>query len=99
MRQLASLRIRQPFENALTGWVAWLVAAAIALIMVSAPPRLARSDEASTILRQQIIDAGLSPWSGRSIDLDETLRGPNRETITIRQFVGKPILAYNYAEW
>ena len=98
MRQLASRRIRQPFENALTGWVEWLVAAVIALIVVIALPRLTRSDEVP-ILRQQIIDAGLSQWSGRSIDLDETLRGPNRETITIRQFVGKPILAYNYAEW
>src|SRR5205809_1955069 len=50
-------------------------------------------------LRQQIIDAGLAPWSGRTVSLDETLRGPNRERVSLRQFVGKPILVYNYAQW
>src|SRR5262249_11942761 len=50
-------------------------------------------------LRRQIIEAGLTPWNGVRIPLDEGLRGPNRERVSLRQLVGKPILAYNYAEW
>jgi hypothetical protein len=50
-------------------------------------------------LRRQIIDAGMAPWNGRRISLDDTLRGPNRERVSLRQLVGKPILAYNYAQW
>ena len=50
-------------------------------------------------LRRQLIDAGLAPWNGRQVSLDETLRGPNGEKVSLRQLVGKPILAYNYAQW
>lgn len=58
-----------------------------------------QAGELSHELRRLIIDAGMAPWSGRPIDLDETLRGQNRKKVSLRQFVGKPILAYNYAEW
>ena len=55
--------------------------------------------ELSPDLRRQIIDAGMAPWSGGRISLDDSLRGPNREKVSLRQFVGKPLLAYNYAQW
>ena len=55
--------------------------------------------ELSSELRRQIIDAGMAPWAGRTVSLDETLRGSNRERVSLRQFVGKPLLAYNYAQW
>jgi hypothetical protein len=50
-------------------------------------------------LRQQIIDADMKPWTGRRVPLDDTLRGPGREEVSLQQLVGKPVLAYNYAEW
>jgi len=50
-------------------------------------------------LRRQIIDAGLAPWNGRQVSLDETLRGAKGEKVSLRQLVGKPIVAYNYAQW
>ena len=53
----------------------------------------------SAELRQQIVAAEMTPWSGVSVSLDETLRGPNHEKVSLRQFVGRPILAYNYAQW
>ena len=46
-------------------------------------------------LRQHIIDAGMAPWNGGMVSVDETLRGQNRERVSLRQFVGNPILAYN----
>jgi hypothetical protein len=53
----------------------------------------------SAELRQQIIAAEMTPWNGGTVSLDETLRGPNHEKVSLRQFVGRPILAYNYAQW
>jgi hypothetical protein len=50
-------------------------------------------------LRQQIVAAEMTPWNGGTVSLDETLRGPNHEKVSLRQFVGRPILAYNYAQW
>ena len=38
-------------------------------------------------LRRQIVDAGMVPWIGRQIPLDEALRGPNREEVSLRQLV------------
>jgi hypothetical protein len=55
--------------------------------------------ELSSELRHEIIDAGMVPWTGRTVSLDETLRGSNRERVSLRQFVGKPLLTYNYAQW
>lgn len=59
----------------------------------------ATAGDLSPDLRRQITDAGMAPWNGRQISLDETLRGPNREAVSLRKLVGKPILAYNYAQW
>lgn len=53
----------------------------------------------SAELRQQITEAEMTPWNGGNVSLDETLRGPNHEKVSLRQFVGRPILAYNYAQW
>jgi len=55
--------------------------------------------ELSPELRRQIIDAGMAPWNGGRISLDDSFRGPNREKVSLRQFAGKPLLAYNYAQW
>ena len=62
-------------------------------------PTTVHADELSPELRQLVINAGMAPWSWRAIDLDDTLRGANREKVVLRQFIGKPVLAYNYAEW
>lgn len=59
----------------------------------------AGGSDLSPTLRQQIIDAGMSPWNGGMVSVDEALRGQNGERVSLRQFVGKPILAYNYAQW
>ena len=50
-------------------------------------------------LRQQIVDAEMAPWTGRRVPLDDALRGPGREKVSLQQLLGKPVLAYNYAEW
>jgi len=34
-------------------------------------------------LRQQIIDVGMAPWNGRTASLDEALRDPNREKVSL----------------
>lgn len=72
------------------------------LTVISAVIMFSTSTQAGEItpeLRRLIIEAGMAPWSGRPIDLDDTLRGSRREKVTLRQFVGKPTLAYNYGEW
>jgi hypothetical protein len=57
------------------------------------------ADLSPELLRRQIIDAGMAPWSGQQVSLDETFLDPNRERVFLRQFVGRPILVYNYAQW
>jgi len=70
----------------------------IAAIMLGATPTCA-GELSPDHLRQRIKDAGMAPWNGRQISLDEPLRGQNRERVALRQFLGKPLLAYNYGEW
>ena len=78
----------------------WLVYAVVGVLALALPVERARAGTTlSAELRQQIIAAEMTPWSGVSVSLDETLRGPNREKVSLRQFVGRPILAYNYAQW
>lgn len=76
----------------------WAVSA-LWLVAISSTEQASAGGDLTPALRQQIIDAGMAPWNGMKVSLDETLRGPNREKVSLRQFVGKPILAYNYAEW
>ena len=71
---------------------------ALCLAILGLVPAAASADPRSE-LRQQIVEAGLVPWNGGKISLDETLRGPRREEVSLRRLVGKPIVAYNYAEW
>ncbi len=51
------------------------------------------------VLLLRHLAAEMPPLSGVSVSSDETLRGPNGEKVSLRQFVGRPILAYNYAQW
>ncbi len=72
-----------------------------ALVMFSTVPAFAGS-ELSPELRQIITEAGMVPWSGRPVPLDETLRrGLSGEKVRLRQFVtgDKPLLVYMYAYW
>jgi hypothetical protein len=67
----------------------WLAGVPPAAVAAEPPPELPRL----------IAEAGLARWTGRRISLDETLRGPDREPVSLRSLVGKPILTYNYAQW
>ena len=73
-----------------------LVLSAGLLAALSAPQV---SADQSSELRQQITNAGMRLWTGPRIPLDETLRGSNREKVSLQRLLGKPLLAYNYAEW
>ena len=75
------------------------VVVALALVPWLVTAAAAGDADRSSVLRRQIVDAGMAPWNGRAIPLDVTLRGPRRETVILRDLVGKPILAYNYGEW
>ena len=76
-----------------------LMVAVSALMFMASPVRPAVAAEVTPELRRQIIEAGMAPWSGRAISLDETLRDSKGDRASLRQFVGQPILAYNYAQW
>ena len=53
-------------------------------------------------LRQLIRDAGMIPWRGHPISLEESLRqGSTGEKIQLRQYVTgeAPLLVYMYSYW
>lgn len=76
---------------------AYIFAATVTVVVMFSTET--RAGELSPELRRIIIEAGMAPWSGRPINLDDTLRGSRREKVTLRQFLGKPTIAYGYAQF
>ena len=74
----------------------------VAVIMTFWTSPVSGGSEATPELRQLIKDAGMVPWRGQAVPLDETLRrGSDGEKIQLRQYVtGKdPLLVYMYGYW